>query len=350
MAGVDTVLTIERLDALRALLDGAQCVTIVAHARPDGDAMGSMLGLALLLEAQGKQVVRIAPTPVPAFLSGMAGSDKVIVASKQQYLAKKGIGESQLIVHVDHSAISRLDPYLADVVATSGKKKVAIDHHLAPSEEFDLLFSYPSSSSTCELLYELAVRLWGPECITAEVAHAIYLGLMTDTGSFSYSCSHGRTFEVAGHLVEAGADVPAIQNEVYRQYSKERLRMYGLALSEHMEFIADGRAAVIALGHDFLQEYNNQPGDTEGLVNEPLTVASVFISALVTEKKNGTVRISLRAKGNAIVNTLAERYFNGGGHPQASGGTLASRIEAARVRVVEVLEAAIASGECFLNS
>lgn len=350
MDGVEAVLTSERLQALQALIGQAQCVAVIAHARPDGDAMGSMLALALLLEAQGKQVVRIAPTPVPAFLGGMAGSDQVIVASKQQYLAKKGIGESQLIVHVDHSAISRIDPYLADVVACSGKAKVAIDHHLAPTDEFDLLFSYPSASSTCELLYEIVVRLWGASCITPEVAHAIYLGLMTDTGSFSYSCSRGRTFEVAGHLVDAGADVPAIQNEVYRQYSKDRLRMYGVALAEHLEFIADDRAAVIALDQDFLQAYNNQPGDTEGLVNEPLTVASVCISVLITEKRNGTVRISLRAKGNAVVNTLAARYFNGGGHPQASGGTMASSIEAARARVVEVIEAAIASGECFLNS
>ena len=171
------------------------------------------------------------------------------------------------------------------------------------------------------------------------------MGLMTDTGSFSYSVDRPRTFEVGGALVECGADVPDIQSHVYGSFSEGRMRLYGYALYNRMKIIAGGKAAIIPLTRFSLDEYGYQAGDTEGLVNEPLKIAGVLVSVMLTEKKTGNVRVSIRSRFGVEVHRLAMRYFNGGGHPKASGGQLKMDLRTATKYTQEVVERFLQNGE-----
>ncbi len=333
------VFTEQKLQHLRALLQAAERIALVCHARPDGDAIGSMVGLGLILESLGHGVSAIAPSGLPQPLAWTAGQHLIIEYDAAPQRARQALSAAQLLIHLDHNDITRTDPDLAADILATDTPRVMLDHHLFPKDEFALQFSYPAASSTCELVYELATRLWPPERITPGVANALYMGLMTDTGSFAHSCSRPRTFEVAGGLVARGADIPTVRNHVLGSYREDRLRLYGHALSQCMELLADGRASLITLTRSTLDGYAYQPGDTEGLVNEPLTIAGVNMSVMLTERNPRSVRVSLRSRNGLEVNRLAQEHFNGGGHAQASGGMLrmefAEAVEHTKARIAE---------------
>lgn len=344
------VITAEKIAWLHALLSQAERVAIIAHARPDGDAIGSLTALAQILGAQGHAVVGIAPTPVPPALRWVAGFDCVKTYTADREAVRRALAEAQLCIHVDHNAVSRVDPDLEEHVQACHAPRVMIDHHVFPrDEQFALAFSFPESSSTCELLYELIVRAWGEEFVSPSVANSLYMGILTDTGSFAHACGRKRTFEVAGALVEKGADVPAIREHVFCSYTQSRYFLYGEAMASCTTFFAHGKAAIVELTEKFMQSHNFMSGDTEGLVNEPLTVAGVAISALLSERPDGIIRVSLRSRQNAEVNTIARTYLNGGGHPQASGGSLSMPLREAVQFVRLIITMAIDSGECFVG-
>lgn len=326
-----SILTTERLEHFSNLLAQAKEVCIICHARPDGDAIGSMLALGLILQQRGHQVTCIAPTRVPKQLRWLPGKELLATFHPSSPRVPDALSAAQLLIHVDHNDIDRADPPLAELIRASNAPRVLIDHHLHPTDEFSLAFSFTGASSTCELLYELAIALWGEGAITPQVAMNLYTGLMTDTGSFSYSCSRLRTFEVGGLLMRAGADIPTIRSHVFGSYSHNRYRLYGVVMADFTYFFADGRAALIVLPQWLLQEYYHQPGDTEGLVNEPLTVEGVVVSAMLSEQFGQRCRISLRSRDGVEVNSLAREFFNGGGHPQASGGSLEMPLRKARL-------------------
>lgn len=345
---LEYVLSQEKIDHLHTLINSAQRIAVVCHARPDGDATGSMTALIQILRAQGHEVFGIAPTPVPPPLQWVKGYDLVHTYSTSSQSINALLASVQLFIHVDHNSLSRVDPQLEAVLRTCDAPRIMIDHHILPSsEDFTLSFSRPESSSTCELLYEIICRAWGNEAITPDIANCLYMGILTDTGSFAHACGHKRTFEVAGTLVELGANVPTIRDHVLGSYSQNRYRLYGDAMATKTEFFANGKAAIIVLSSEFLNSYNFTSGDTEGLVNEPLTVEGVAISASISERTDGLIRVSLRSRGNAEVNTIARNYFNGGGHPQASGGTLNMSLRKAALFVRLVIARAIETGECF---
>lgn len=342
------VLSQNKIQQLLHLLSNAKHVGIVCHARPDGDAIGSMVALGLLLRTHGHKVLCISPTAVPHPLRWVSGYDLVVTHSSVGDAINESLKNIQLFFHVDHNSLTRVDSQLEILLRACSAPRVMIDHHIYPStDEFSLVFSQPDTSSTCELLYELIRNAWGEEAITQSIAECLYMGVLTDTGSFAHACGHKRTFEVAGSLVEHGADVPTIRAHVLGSYSQSRYLLYGTAMGTKTSFFANGIAAIIALSNEFLESHNFSTGDTEGLVNEPLTVEGVKISALVVERKDGLARISLRSRGNAEVNAIARTYFNGGGHPQASGGTLEMPLRKAALFVRLVIARAIETGECF---
>lgn len=333
---------------LQDLLARAHRIAIVCHARPDGDAVGSMTALAQVLSKLGHDVLCIAPTAVPAPLRWVAGFELVKTFSLDGQYISRELPSVQLFFHVDHNSLSRVDPQLEQALRACNAPRVMIDHHLHPeSADFSLCFSRPQSSSTCELLYEIIHRAWGKPAISRSVAECLYMGILTDTGSFAHSCSNKRTYEVAGTLVELGVDVPAVRDHVLGSYSLERYRLYGTAMASKTDFFANGQAAIISLSDEFLSSAGFSTGDTEGLVNEPLTVQGVIISALLSERHDGGVRVSLRSRGHAEVNAIARAHFNGGGHPQASGGTLYMPLRKASLFVRLVIAEAIKTGDCF---
>jgi len=344
-AAVQAVFNPWALNLFTHLLEGATRVLLSCHARPDGDAIGSMVGLGLVLKTLGKEVTCLSPNGVPAAYSWIEDGGVLGVFDDDPEGFRTEAASYDLCISLDYNALSRVDPQLCAILERIEAPRVMIDHHDYPSSEFDLYFSYPPASSTAELVYEFVQRLWGKECLTRPIATALYMGLMTDTGSFSYSVDRPRTFEVGGALVERGADVPDIQSHVYGSFSEGRMRLYGFALYSRMKIIAGGKAAIIPLTRFSLDEYGYQAGDTEGLVNEPLKIAGVLVSVMLTEKKTGNVRVSIRSRFGVEVHRLAMRYFNGGGHPKASGGQLKMDLRTATKYTQEVVERFLQNGE-----
>lgn len=328
---------------LHQLLNGLTTIGLVCHARPDGDAIGSSVGLANILRAMGYTVHCIAPSGVPAPIAWVPGNDMTAEYESSPERVRGVLQRIELLFCLDFNALSRTDQELeAELYATSCPR-VMVDHHLFPAPEFDLQFSHPDASSTCEMVYELASRAWGEAAITPDAANCLYMGLMTDTGSFAHSCDRLRTFEVGGKLVALGANVANIREHVFGSYRESRLRLYGFALYKRMRIIAQGKAAIMALSRQSLDEFNHQPGDTEGLVNEPLSIEGVNVSVLLTERNPKSVRISLRSRRDVVVNEIAQKYFNGGGHAQASGGTLRMPLLDAQKYTVRIIEELLAS-------
>ena len=307
---------------LRELIDsGPRHIVIVTHTNPDGDAIGSSLAWAELLESKGHDVTCVVPNRYPSFLDWMPGIEqlKIFKYDEDGSTAKK-ISEAEIIFCLDFNQITRLERLSDAITANETAKVVLIDHHLNPSAGFDLIFSYPDSSSTSFLVYELIEQLEGTTAITKKMGDNLYVGMMTDTGNFAFSNLTPELFRAVASLVEKGVDVAAIHSCVYNSFTEERLRLLGFALNKMETFKAgDIGVAYIALKENELRRFNFQPGDSEGFVNFPLTVHTLEVSASFIETKK-FIRISLRSKGDVDVSKFATKYFQGGGHKNAAGG------------------------------
>jgi phosphoesterase RecJ-like protein len=313
------------IEALRSMLDNARRCLVTSHVNPDGDAVGASLAWWSYLKAAcpEREVRVVFPNRYPDFLKWIDGASQVLVyADDKEKEAIRGYAkECDLIFCLDFNAIDRLDS-LSEALADRSVPRVLIDHHQHPADEFDLAFSDISMSSTSELVYRIVEALGGKTLLGKGAAEALYVGLITDTGSFSFSVNTPETFRMAADLMELGIDKNEIASRVYDSYSEKRMRLLGYCLQNKMRVIPQHRAAYIALSRSELDRFCFQPGDTEGFVNFPLSIKKVRLSALFIESSDRThIRVSLRSRGkNLSVNELARKYFNGGGHFNASGG------------------------------
>ncbi len=313
------------------LLQGARRVVLSCHARPDGDAIGSLCALFLALRHRGMDVVPVVPTPLAQNLRSLPGSERIIVFDQTPEAARATLSGCDLVVLLDLNDLKRLDDGLRAAVEACRAPRVIVDHHLNPQlEQFELVIADPHSSSTCELLFVLLQESLGDSCISQEVAQCLYSGIMTDTGSFSYSCRES-TFRVAAALMAHGVEQERFRVDFQGSFSESRMRLYGFSIGSRMELFAQGRAAIIALSQQDLDQYSYEPGDTEGLANEPLSIRGVDLSIMLQEHGPGRIRVSLRSRNGVRVNTLAEAHFNGGGHSYAAGGSLRLPFEEAVV-------------------
>ena len=226
---------------------------------------------------------------------------------------------ADLIFCLDFHTMSRLDA-LSDLIdENQHAKRVLIDHHLDPMEDFDLMISYPEASSTCYLMALIIEKLYGVESITKSMAENLFVGMMTDTGNFAFSTITPDLFRVVSILVNTGIHVPTIHNSVYNSFSEGRARLFGYVINRKMKIFHNGTVAHMSLTSEEMKRFWFQQGDSEGFVNYPLTIKKMKISAMFTEH-NDFIRVSLRSRGNIDVNLFAQRYFNGGGHKNAAGG------------------------------
>lgn len=288
---------------------------LVTHVNPDGDAMGAALGLCNVLKCLGKIAQVISPNEYPDFLKCLHGSQTVLNYKEQTEKSQNAIDLADVVFLMDFNAPKRCD-VLEEPIFKSNAKKVMIDHHVQPDMPDALLFSEISSSSTCELTCEILSELGFFDKVDSNSAACFYAGIMTDTGSFSYSISP-RTHFVVAALIEKGIDPVKIHQDIYDTYSESRTRLLGYSLSEKL--VVKGERAYIWLTMADLQRFNHQNGDTEGVVNYPLGIAGVNVSAIFIEKED-RIKVSLRSKGEYNVNLMARKYFNGGGHKNAAGG------------------------------
>jgi len=293
-------------------------IIVIPHENPDGDAIGSAIGLSEILKNYGHEVKIVSPNDYPEFLKWFSSEVKVIVYGKDKKRAKKAIEGADILFCVDFNEAKRAGN-LEKKILRFEKPKVLIDHHPGPVEFCDFTISEPSYSSTAELIADVTNRLGLKEFIGTSAAEALYTGIMTDTGSFSHNTSNPNTFKVVSELMQLGINTSRIQSNVYHNFSASRMKLLGYCLFEKMEVFPEFRAAVISLTQEELQRFDFQPGDSEGFVNYPLSVSNIVFSALFIEKE-GFVKASFRSKGDFPANEFSREHFSGGGHLNAAGG------------------------------
>ena len=288
------------------------------HKGPDGDAIGSSLGLYHFFKAIGVGASLIAPDSYPKFLKWLPGCDQIIEADKDLAKANKELKEADLIFSLDFNHPSRLGDFEEAVIA-SEKPKYVIDHHQDPSDFADLYYVDSDASSTAEMIYRLIEEFDQTDLIDIDCATCLYTGLVTDTGSFRFSSVTPQVMRIASELMSTGMDHVKIYNEVFDNSTLDRLKLRGYALSKKTIVIENAGAAYISLTEKELHHFNYQRGDTEGLVNYALSIEGVHVAGFFYEK-DGFVKLSLRSKGNVEVNKIASALFHGGGHKMAAGG------------------------------
>lgn len=303
---------------LKALLKKAKNMVIVTHWSPDGDAMGSSLALYNYLTKLKKKATVVVPNEYPEFLHWMPGDNKVLNHSAEPEKVARLIAKCDAIFTLDFNSFKRLEK-LGELVDASKATKILIDHHQQPDNFASIVFHDVKACSTCELVYDVIVALGGKKQIDKKIASCLYTGLMTDTGSFRFSSVTAKTHLILADLLQKGAVPYQIHEAVYDTYAANRLRLLGHALSEKMVVMLDKHLAFIALTHEELDRFEYQKGDTEGLVNYPLSINGIKFSGFFAEM-DGKIKISFRSKGKFDVNKFAREHFQGGGHINAAGG------------------------------
>ncbi|MCW3075660.1 MAG: family phosphoesterase [Bacteroidetes bacterium] len=300
------------------LIKKAGKIVIVTHWSPDGDAMGSSLALYHYLKSLKKTVNVVVPNEYPEFLQWMPGNKQVLVFEKDAAKVTKLINKADAIFTLDFNTLKRIEKLGAEI-EKSQAPKIIVDHHQQPDNYASLYFHDVKACSTCELIYDLIVGLGGKKQIDKKIAACLYVGLMTDTGSFRYSSVNSKTHLIISELLKTGITPSDIHSAIYDTYSESRMKLLGYALSEKMKILEGLPVAYISFTEAELKKYDYKKGDTEGLVNYPFAIKGIKACALFNEGEGG-VKVSFRSKGKIDVNTFARKYFNGGGHINAAGG------------------------------
>ncbi|NQX93265.1 MAG: bifunctional oligoribonuclease/PAP phosphatase NrnA [Flavobacteriales bacterium] len=300
------------------LCEAHQPIVITGHKSPDGDAVGSTLGLSRYLKKKGLDVTVILPDGFPNFLKWMPEDNEVLIYEDHIAVAKEKIDQAKLIFTLDYNDLSRVGEMTASLQA-SDATKIMIDHHQQPSDYAEITFSDTSACSTAQMVYEFIEAADDVSLIDLSIAECLYCGIVTDSGSFRFPSVTAKTHEIVAGLMKAGLNHSKVNMSIYDTNLLERLRLVGYALSEKLEVIEDGRVALIWLSKKELDDHHYRPGDTEGLVNQALSIKGVNCAAFIKEGNN-LVKMSLRSKGKFSVNELAREHFDGGGHTNAAGG------------------------------
>ncbi len=302
----------------KALLKRSENIVIVTHWSPDGDAMGSSLALYNYLLKLKKKATVIVPNEYPEFLFWLPGNNKVLNFQTDAKKVAKVIDKADVIFTLDFNSFKRIEK-LGDLVSASKAPKVLVDHHQQPDNYAEFVFHDVKACSTCELIYDFIIGLGDKKLIDKKIASCLYTGLMTDTGSFRFPSVTASTHKIIGDLMDKGAVPSEIHSAIYDTYSDDRMKLLGYALTEKMVVLPGKKLAYMSLSAGELKQFNYQKGDTEGLVNYPLSIKGIRFSALFNEA-DGKVKISFRSKGKYDVNKFARAHFNGGGHINAAGG------------------------------
>ncbi|MBC7425944.1 MAG: bifunctional oligoribonuclease/PAP phosphatase NrnA [Bacteroidia bacterium] len=310
-------------------------IVITTHHKPDGDAMGSSLGLHLFLKAAGIPSQVLTPTDYPAFLSWMKGNESVIIYEGNEVVGNKLIAEANYIFCLDFNNLSRINE-MGERVKESTAKLILVDHHQLPQKFEHLSFWDPKASSTCELIFRLIDKSGLKNLMNKEIASCLYTGIMTDTGSFKFSNCTAETHKIAAELISLGVDHVDIQERLFDSFTENRVRFIGYALSKKLEIMRSYNTALITITSDELKEYESQTGDTEGLVNFGLGVNGIRLAVLIIDRGK-LVKMSFRSKGTFNVNEFARLHFNGGGHINAAGGSSTETLEETVARFKKVL-------------
>lgn len=319
-------------------------IAITCHQKPDGDAMGSMLGLYNFLVQFGHELTLISPTNWPDFLNWMPGCKHVIDFESKKELASNKLREADWVFCLDFNRLSRtrnMEPVLASIDGV----RILIDHHEQPDTHvFEYGICEPHKSSTAEMIYDLIEASGHDNKINVAVAECLYAGVMTDTGSFRFDSTTASVHLMVARLKQTNFNHSKIHENLYDNYLEGRFRFFGNALLNRMEVFYEYNTALIAVTQQDLIRFHVRTGDTEGLVNFPLSIKGIKLAALIIDRGDER-KSSFRSKGDFDVNTFAHRYFNGGGHFNAAGGRNSESLE----EVVNKFKVAIKENKSLLE-
>lgn len=307
----------ENINEVKTLLAVPKDIVITTHRNPDGDAIGSSLGLRHYLEQLGHTVKVVVPSESPNFLNWMPGATEIIIYDLHQEYAKQVLEKPDIVFCLDFNSLERIDR-MGELIAPLKAKKILIDHHLYPEPFYDYDLHDVTASSTSELVFDFICHLGDKTKIDKTIGDCLFTGILTDTGSFKYSTSP-KLFRLVADLIELGVDDMRIQDLVFNSMDEKHLRLIGLVLFDRMEVLDEFKTAIITLTKQDYEKFQISRGDTEGLVNFLLQMKNITMAAFIHEQPTIT-KISLRSKGNFSVQEIARKHFKGGGHKNASGG------------------------------
>lgn len=334
------ILTNNQVAQLSHLISDATNIIITCHKSPDGDAIGASLGWAEYLRSLGKEPTVMVPDQYPDFLSWMPNTEKIVRYDKHREKCDMLFKIADLIFCLDYNTPSRVDE-MEPALINSPAPKVLIDHHLAPDVPAVLSISYPELSSTCELVFRIVWQMDGFKQLSKQFAIPIYCGMMTDTGGFLFNSTRCEIYFIIGELLTKHIDKDRIYRNVYHNYSEDRIRLMGYVMYEKLVYLAQSHAAYYTLTREEQKRFHFIKGDAEGLVNIPQQIKGLKLSISLredTDKKN-LVWVSLRSVDDFPCNKMAEEFFNGGGHLNASGGRINGTMEDAIATVNRAISA-----------
>lgn len=324
---ISSIIDENSIERLRAFINGVSRIVITCHKSPDGDALGSSLALCHVLRRLGKNAVVVTPDMAPKSLEFIPGVRELVVFTKHELRARRVLSEAQLIFCLDYNSMKRIDR-LAELVEPLNVRRVLIDHHLDPDDSFDIVISHPEVSSTCELVFRVLMQMGQMRLIDRLAASCLYVGLLTDTGGFAYSCDNPEFYEIISLILRRHINRIDLYNKAMNTFSADSVRLQGFAISEKMQLFPEQGAALITLSKDELERFNYCRGDTETLVNKPLAIPEIYWCVFLREDAD-KIKVSCRSQGDFSVSDICARYFNGGGHFNAAGGELTGTLDEA---------------------
>ena len=321
---------------IKELLATPQKIVITTHHKPDGDAMGSSLGLYAYLIQLGHHVRVITPTDYPSFLHWLPNNSDVIIYTDDIENAAKLVEEAALIFCLDFNTLSRINE-LGELVRASNAYKIMIDHHLEPEDFDDYRHWSINACAAAQLVYEFIVyELNDGTMMNKDIATCLYTGIMTDSGSFRFESATSSVYRIAADLIDAGAEHWRIHQLVYDNATENRLRFLGHCISNKLEILREYNTAIISVTKQELNEYKIVTGDTEGIVNYALSVNGIKLAAFIIERTD-KVKLSLRSTGDFPANEICKKYFDGGGHRNAAGGASSKDLPTTVAEFKEIL-------------
>ena len=334
------ILTSDQVAQLSHLISDAKNIIITCHKSPDGDAIGSTLGWAEYLRSIGKEPTIIVPDQYPDFLSWIPNTEKIVRYDKHPEKCDMLFKIADLVFCLDYNTTSRVDE-MEKALVSSTAPKVLIDHHLNPDVPAVLTISHPDLSSTCELVFRIVWQLDGFNRLSKQFAIPIYCGMMTDTGGFLYNSTRSEIYFIIGELLTKHIDKDKIYRNVYHNYSESRIRLMGFVMYEKLVYLPESHAAYYSLTRQEQKRFHFIKGDAEGLVNIPQQIKGLKLSISLREDtdKPNIVWVSLRSVDDFPCNKMAEEFFNGGGHLNASGGRINGTMEEAIATVNQAIKA-----------
>ncbi|WP_028888449.1 DHH family phosphoesterase [Tenacibaculum ovolyticum] len=304
---------------LKEYLSQSKNIVIIGHRNPDGDAVGSTLGLKHYLDKKGHTVQVVMPNEYPDFLHWIPGSETVYRFDRQNKQSVRSLKNSEIVFLLDFNALHRVGSDMQNTLEKYENNFALIDHHQQP-DDFEYMYSDTTMSSTCQMVYNFIEMMGDVDLIDKNIATALYTGIMTDTGSFRFRSTTSTTHRIIADLIDKGAENDKIHSNVHDANTYNRLLLLGQALS-NMKMLTEYKTAFITLSEAEKKQFNYEKGDTEGIVNYALSLKGIVFAAIfIEDKEQGIIKMSLRSKGKFSVNQFARNYFNGGGHDNAAGG------------------------------